>query len=126
MRAFKLTEQRLQPGCRQIQVEGELDLTVADLLGEALDHAADGNTDILIDLKRCEFLDSTGIAVIVSAHKRLSEQGRRIALHSASSQVLRVLSITGLTGTGLVFGSADEALSGGVSHPGGGGGLESS
>jgi hypothetical protein len=56
--------------------------------------------------------DSDGggtLAIIVAAYNQLAEEGRRIAVYGASSQALRVLSITGLTANGLVFESADQA-----------------
>jgi anti-sigma B factor antagonist len=111
MRAFRLIELDRGAGCRELLVEGELDLAVADQLQEALDRAGEEYARVLISLENCEFIDSTGIAVIVAAYNRLAKEGRRIALYGASSQVLRVLSITGLAANGLVFESADQALS---------------
>jgi anti-sigma B factor antagonist len=109
MSPFQLIEKRLRPGCHEIQVEGEVDLNVADQLREAIERAAD-HDQILIGLQRCEFIDSTAIAVIVLAHRQMAAQGRRLALYGASSQVLRVLSFTGLTENGLVFENVDDAL----------------
>jgi anti-sigma B factor antagonist len=111
MRAFRLVEREISAECREILVEGELDLAVAERLREALDTVDSNCTQILIGLESCEFIDSTGIAVIVNAHQRFAEQGRRVVLYAPTSQVRRVLSITGLTANGLVFESAAEALS---------------
>jgi anti-anti-sigma factor len=110
MQAFKLSERDLRPGCREIQVQGELDLSVVDRLRDALDRAVAESSEILIGLEACEFIDSTGIAVIVQAHRQMAEDGKRLAICAPSSQVLRVLSVTGLTDNGLVFESVDEAL----------------
>jgi anti-sigma B factor antagonist len=112
MRNFKLTEIDRDSGCREIQVEGELDLAVADQLQECVDRIDAGHTMILINLEECEFIDSTGIALIVHAHHRMAERGRRLAICAPSDQVLRILSITGLMGNGLVFENATEALDG--------------
>ncbi|HEV7770719.1 MAG TPA: STAS domain-containing protein [Solirubrobacterales bacterium] len=111
MRAFKLIEEDLRPDCRRIQVEGELDLAVAEQLAEALVRVGAECREVLIDLERCEFIDSTGIAAIVHAHKRLAEQGVRAVACAPSAQVLRVLSVSGLTSNGLVFDNVEEALS---------------
>ena len=108
MRTFRLTENELRPGCRQIEIEGDLDLAVADRLREAID-ASSGYSQVLIDLERCEFLDSTGIAVIVQAYREMADSGRKLAICAPTGQVLRVLAVTGLTGNGLVFQTADEA-----------------
>jgi anti-anti-sigma factor len=111
MQRFNLTERDLQPGCRDIQIEGELDLAVAGQLDEALTHAAAECSRVLVGLERCAFIDSSGIAVILRAHNRMSEEGNRLAVYAPTDQVLRVLSMTGLTANGLVFDSAEEALS---------------
>jgi anti-sigma B factor antagonist len=110
MQRFEISESDPRPGCRVIQVIGELDLAVAGKLDERLDGAVDGYERILIDLERCDFIDSSGIAVILRAHTRMSEQGRRLAVYGPSDQVLRVLSMTGLTANGLVFDRAEQAL----------------
>jgi anti-sigma B factor antagonist len=111
MRAFKLVERELSAGVREILVEGELDLAVAAQLQEALDGVDPDCSQILIGLENCEFIDSTGIAVVVQAHRRFAEEGRRVVLYAPTSQVLRVLSVTGLTSNGLVFETVAEALS---------------
>jgi anti-anti-sigma factor len=103
-----LIEQRSDGGPAEIAVEGELDLAVAGELEDALDRAAPAST--LVDLSGCAFLDSTGIAVVLRANRRRADGDGRIVLHSASTSVLRVLTITGLTEDGLVFGDREEAL----------------
>ena len=117
MRAFKLVEREHSPQCWEIKVEGELDLAVAGQLGEAIDRVDSGCTQVLIGLEDCEFIDSTAIAVVVNAHRRFAEEDRRVVLCSPRSQVLRVLSVTGLTANGLVFDTADEALSASMKTP---------
>jgi anti-anti-sigma factor len=104
---LQLTERRLPDGATEIEVDGELDLSVADQLQRALDEAGPGST--LIDLKYCTFIDSTGIAVILRAHRQREGEGGRIVVHSPSTAVLRIFTVTGLTGNGLVFADRAEA-----------------
>lgn len=111
MQRFKLAERDLRPGCRDIQVTGELDLAVAGQLEEALAAAAERCDRVLVGLERCDFIDSSGIAVILRAHNRMAEAEKRLVVYAPTQQVLRVLSMTGLIANGLVFGSAEEALS---------------
>lgn len=110
MQRFNVTEQDLQPGCRDIQIEGELDLAVAGQLDEVLANAIAECSRVLVGLERCDFIDSSGIAVILRAHNRMESDGNRLAVYAPTDQVLRVLSMTGLTSNGLVFDSAEEAL----------------
>jgi anti-sigma B factor antagonist len=110
MQRFKLTERDLRPGCRDIQVAGELDLAVAGQLDEVLTAAVEQCDRVLVGLDRCDFIDSSGIAVILRAHNRMQEDGNRLVVYAPTQQVLRVLTMTGLIGNGLVFDSAEEAL----------------
>ncbi len=110
MERFKITENDPHPGCRDIQVEGELDLAVAGQLDEVLTTAAGECSRVLVGLERCAFIDSSGIAVILRAHNRMEEEGNRLAVYAPTDQVQRVLSMTGLTSNGLVFDSAEEAI----------------
>lgn len=110
MQRFNVKATDRQPGCRDIQVEGELDLAVAGQLDEVLTAAAAECERVLVGLESCAFIDSSGIAVILRAHNRMEEEGHRLAVYGPSDQVLRVLSMTGLTANGLVFASAEEAL----------------
>jgi anti-sigma B factor antagonist len=111
MQRFSLSERDLQPGCRDVQIEGELDLAVAAHLDEALTAAAEQCAQVLVGLGGCDFIDSSGIAVILRAHNRMQEEGNRLVVYGPTDQVLRILSMTGLTANGLVFASAEEALS---------------
>lgn len=110
MQRFNVSAEDLRPGCRDVRVEGELDLAVADRLDEVLTAAVAECSRVVVGLERCDFIDSSGIAVILRAHSRMQEQGHRLAVYAPSAQVLRVLSMTGLTANGLVFDSAEEAL----------------
>ncbi len=103
-------------GVRLIAVRGELDLDTAPQLDEALESAfeADGPA-LLIDLSQCEFIDSTGIAMIVRAAQRLNHdadgQGeRRFALCCVNDQVERLLAVTGLDASIPLHGSREDAI----------------
>jgi anti-anti-sigma factor len=111
MQRFKVSTRELSPGTRDVQIEGELDLAVAGQLDEVLAAAVGACTQVLVGLERCAFIDSSGIAVILRAHNRMEQEGNRLVVYAATDQVLRVLSMTGLTSNGLVFDTAEEALS---------------
>jgi anti-anti-sigma factor len=85
MQNFELKSRELRPGCWEIAVVGELDLAVVEPMQAALDEAV-GSELVLVDLVRCEFIDSTGIALMVRAHERASEAGGRLALIGPSAR----------------------------------------
>lgn len=94
--AFRISESDLDPGCREVRVEGELDLAVADQLRVRLEMAAADGVEVIVCLDRCDFIDSTGIAVIVMAHRELARRGRRLVIRDPSPRVARTLQIIGL------------------------------
>ncbi|HEV7770430.1 MAG TPA: STAS domain-containing protein [Solirubrobacterales bacterium] len=100
-------------GVQTIFVRGELDLSTAPELEAPLEQALEGGKgSVLIDLTRCEFIDSTGIALIVRAWQRLQsgENGRALVICTENDQVRRVLEITGLELSIPVHTTRDEAL----------------
>jgi anti-anti-sigma factor len=109
MKSFMLVEREVSPQCREVAVIGELDLAVADQLSVLLDRTSADWPEILISLDKCEFIDSTGIAVVVGAYRKATERGGRLAVYAPSAQVRRVLEVTGLTQNGLVFETAEQA-----------------
>jgi anti-anti-sigma factor len=111
---FEVKVGDLDEGVRAISVRGELDLSTAPGLEGPLEQTlASGEGAVLIDLSECEFIDSTGIALIVRAWQRLNngKNGRALAICSNNEQVRRVLEITGLELSIPVHESRDEALS---------------
>lgn len=87
-----------------LALRGELDLATAPSLSERLEDHSDA---VVIDLSECQFIDSTGIAVIVRAWQRLGggdgRAGSLLALCSPTSQVRRLIAVTGLDTTISVF-----------------------
>jgi anti-anti-sigma factor len=110
MRPFRISEVDLDSACREVRVEGELDLSVADQFRERLEAATHGDVDVLVALEQCDFIDSTGIAVILAVHKLMASKGRRLCVCSPSGQVDRILAVTGLKNAGLVYSSTEAAL----------------
>ena len=78
-----------------LQLAGELDLASAPILQRELDQDAIGDAPaIVFDLDELEFIDSTGLRVILGAHQRARERGQAFAITRGSAQVQRLLSIT--------------------------------
>jgi anti-anti-sigma factor len=110
---FEVKVGDLEHGVRTISVRGELDLSTApDLEGPLEEALESGEGSLLIDLSQCEFIDSTGIALVVRAWQRLDsgENGRALVICSQNDQVRRVLEITGLELSIPVHLTRDEAL----------------
>jgi anti-sigma B factor antagonist len=101
---------RQEAGVFVIHVEGELDMNTAPKLERALEAPlAEPSADLLIDLSDCEFVDSTGIALIVRSWQRIDGNGS-FSLCGLCNQVKRVFDITGLESTIPTHPSRDDAL----------------
>lgn len=80
-----------------LALEGELDLASAPSLRHAIGGCLDaGVTELTLDLARLEFVDTSGLSVLIDAFKRLASSGGSLTLASPSRAVLSVLRVTGL------------------------------
>jgi anti-sigma B factor antagonist len=114
---FEVKNEALEDGVLAFTVNGELDLNTAPQLDKPLEEAlsADDGASVLIDLSGCEFIDSTGIALIVRAWQRVDRDGGgegsgRLVICCSNDQVQRLLKITGVESSISVHGDRDSAL----------------
>jgi anti-sigma B factor antagonist len=76
---------------------GELDMATAPDLAAALDRVLQhGPDDVIIDLSGLSFLDSSGIAVLVTGQQQLNQRDRSLAVRGARPHALKVFEIAGL------------------------------
>jgi anti-sigma B factor antagonist len=86
--------------CAQVQVSGDLDLCTASELRSELSRLIDqGIKHLILDMREVEFMDSSGLVVLIHVRKRLAALGGTFALMDPTRAVQRVLAITGLTRT---------------------------
>jgi anti-sigma B factor antagonist len=77
---------------------GEIDLHTAPKLWEALAPLIEhGHRRVVLDLARVEFIDSSGISVIIRAYKQLAPNGGTLILRSAQPQARKLFDLTRLT-----------------------------
>ncbi len=113
---FDVAKEELDGGILAIAVHGELDMSTAPQLERALQEAlSDPEASIMLDLSECEFIDSTGIALIVRAWQQLDREGGgdgkgRLVLCSHNHQVRRLLTITGVESSISMHAQRDAAL----------------
>ena len=84
----------------RVRIAGELDVSTAAPLLQALEEATDPCVrDLEVDLADVSFIDSSALGVLVRAHKRLTQLpgGQPLTLVSPRPQARKVLEITGLT-----------------------------
>jgi anti-sigma B factor antagonist len=93
---FEIRRVREQ-GATILELVGELDVYTAPQLRERIVEVInDGETCLIVDMGGVTFIDSTGIGVLVVAHRRIGEQGGWLVLRNVQRQTSRVLELTGL------------------------------
>ena len=98
-------------GAVVIDVSGELDLASSPMLEQELDSTAIASAELLIvDLRKLEFMDSTGLSVLVRAHQRAVENRTRFAVVKGPQQVQRLLMLTGVAERLTLADSPEELL----------------
>jgi anti-sigma B factor antagonist len=80
-----------------VVLTGELDGATAPFLVRTLvevNETLEG--DLVLDIKKLSFIDSTGLSVFVSQHKNLSAKGRKLVIYAPTAMARRLFQITGL------------------------------
>ena len=96
-----------------VAVSGELDLASGPELESELDRLSGPETKlVVIDLRELDFMDSTGLSIIVRAHQRMAGEGCEMGLVKGSQQVQRLLDLTGVADRLRLVDTPEELLNG--------------
>lgn len=95
-----------------LAVGGEIDLSTAPKLKQALLRFAEGPPTLIVDLSQTEYLDSTALGVLVGGLKRKREHGGELKLAGLAPRVRRVFDITRLSTVFEIYSSVEEAKGG--------------
>jgi anti-sigma B factor antagonist len=94
-----------------VAVSGEIDVYTAPKLREHLiDLVAGGQYHLIVDLESVDFLDSTGLGVLVGGLKRVRTHDGSLELVCSQDRILKIFRITGLTKVFAIHASIGEAL----------------
>lgn len=87
-------------GHHRVAVAGELDAASAQrlrsLLSELVGQGSGGLRDVVVDLRRVPFMDSTGLGALIKTASQLRRQERHFCVVNPQPQVLAVFEATGL------------------------------
>ena len=96
-----------------VDVNGEIDVYTAPKLREKLiELVSEGSYDVVVNLEGVDFLDSTGLGVLVGALKRVKAHDGSLSLICTQDKILKIFKITGLTKVFSIHSSAHEATAG--------------
>ena len=94
---FEMHEKRDERGAARLSLLGELDLAFAEHLGTRLEQLARGHTTVFLDLSQLQFIDSTGLEILITHFNQASHNGWEFRIEpNLTNQVRRVIELTGL------------------------------
>ena len=98
-------------GIEVVNVEGEIDICTAPRLRELLIDLASKNTcQLIVNLEKVGFLDSTGLGVLVGGLKRVRPHDGWLDLVCTQERILKIFKITGLTKVFGIYQTVDQAI----------------
>jgi len=94
-----------------VSVGGEIDVYTAPKLREQIVQLVeDGQYHLVIDMEDVEFLDSTGLGVLVGGLKRVRAHDGTLCLVCTQERILKIFRITGLTKVFPIHSTVAEAV----------------
>jgi anti-sigma B factor antagonist len=108
---FHIDDESIDAETHVIELGGEVDLYTAPEFKERLVQVIeDGKKQLVVDLSKATFIDSTTLGVLVGGVKRLRPTGGSLALVCTDQNISKIFEITGLDRVFPIFGSREEAL----------------
>ena len=110
---MELTVDSREVGDRTVvAVGGEVDVYTAPVLDDSLSALiSSGRVSLVVDLTAVDFLDSTGLGVLVKALKRAREHDGSLDVVATADRIRKVFRITGLDAVMPLHDTVDAALS---------------
>ncbi len=98
---------------RVVRIAGNLDTQTSPVTQEQLTQLIqDGATKILLDFEKLNYISSSGLRVLLVAHKRLDDNSGQVRICNPNTMVREVFDTSGFSEIFSVYGSQAEALDG--------------
>ena len=108
---FHIDDESIDAETHVIELGGEVDLYTAPEFKERLVQVIeDGKKQLVVDLSKATFIDSTTLGVLVGGVKRLRPTGGSLALVCTDQNITKIFEITGLDRVFPIHASREEAL----------------
>ena len=108
---FHIQDEEIDDQTHVIELGGEIDLYTAPEFKERMVQLIEGGKkQIVVDLSKATFIDSTTLGVLVGGVKRLRPAGGGLALVCTDQNITKIFEITGLDRVFPIHGTRDEAL----------------
>ena len=86
--SYKITE---EGNISTIHLDGEIDMDVTEKAKEAIFPVIDSGKEVHLNLSQVQYMDSSGISVLIESHQKATELGTKVILKDISKSVLKVI-----------------------------------
>jgi anti-sigma B factor antagonist len=110
---FSIEDRQAGDGTHVVAVTGEIDLFTAPDFKQHVAAPIDaGVTNVVVDLTKTTFIDSSSLGVLIGAHRRLKLRGGSLVIVCDNEAIIKTFRITGLDGVFTLVSTIDDALDG--------------
>ena len=85
---YKVTEDN---NVSTVFLNGEIDMEIADSVREVVFPLIDAGKEVHLNLKDVQYMDSSGISVLIESHQKALEKGTKLIVKDVSKSVLKVI-----------------------------------
>ena len=85
---YKITE---EDNISTIFLDGEIDMDVTEKAKEIIMPLIEAKKEVHLNLKEVQYMDSSGISVLIESHQKAMELGTKVTLKEISKSVLKVI-----------------------------------
>ena len=86
--SYKVTE---EGNISIVHLDGEIDMDVTEKAKELIMPLIESGKEVHLNLKEVQYMDSSGISVLIESHQKAAELGSRVVLKEISKSVLKVI-----------------------------------
>jgi len=92
LKAFIMTYKVTEEGnISTVFLQGEIDMDVTEKAKEVIMPLVEAKKEVHINLKDVQYMDSSGISVLIESHQKANELGTKVILKDISKSVLKVI-----------------------------------
>ena len=81
-----------------LEITGRLDTTTAPNLEAVINEISEDTKELIFNIAELEYISSAGIRVLLSAYKKMNQNGGIMRIEKANEMVREVFEMTGLVG----------------------------
>ena len=85
---YKVTE---EGNIATVHLDGEIDMDVTEKAKEVIMPLIEAKKEVHLNLKEVQYMDSSGISVLIESHQKSLEKGTKVIIKDVSKSVLKVI-----------------------------------